>query len=103
MLAWLVIAICLGFGFLGLKKGLYVMWAALFNLLFAVFVSILSTLRLLSYSPEYERHGYYASLGVFLLFSIIIKNIIYKKHLTTDSLQCPLECSHRHTQTYCQQ
>ena len=71
MLAWLMIAMCLAFGFLGLKKGLYVMWSVLFNLFFAVFVSVLSTLSLLSYSPEYERHGYYASLGVFLLFFLI--------------------------------
>lgn len=71
MLMWLVIAVCLGFAFMGLKKGLYVMFAVLFNLLFAVFISILSTLTLLSYSPQYERHGYYASLGVFLLFCLI--------------------------------
>ena len=71
MLLWLVIALCLAFAFLGFKKGLYVMFATLFNLLFAVFISILSTSTLLSYSPEYERHGYYASLTVFLLFGLI--------------------------------
>lgn len=71
MLAWLVIMVALGFGFLGLKKGLYVMFAVLFNLLFAVFISILSMRTLLSYSPQYERHGYYASMGLFLLFCMI--------------------------------
>jgi len=71
MLAWLLMAVCLGFGFLGLKKGLYVMFATLFNLLFAVFISVLSTLTLLSYSPEYARNGYYAALGALLLFGLI--------------------------------
>lgn len=71
MLPWLTIAICLGTAFIGLKKGLYITFTVLFNLLFAVFISILSTLTLLSYSPEYERHGYYASLAVFLLFCLV--------------------------------
>ena len=71
MLVWLVIAVCLGVGFLGLKKGLYVMFATLFNLLFATFISVLSTLTLLSYSVQYERNAYYASLGAFLLFSLV--------------------------------
>ena len=71
MLAWLVITVCVGFGFLGLKKGLYVMFATLFNLLFATFISVLSTLTLLSYSAQYERNAYYASLGAFLLFSLV--------------------------------
>ena len=71
MLAWLIIVVCLIFAFIGLKKGLYVMFATVFNLLFAVFIAVLSTLTLLSYSPEYERHGYYASMGVFLLFCLV--------------------------------
>ena len=75
MLAWLVIAMVLGFGYLGLKNGLYVMFAILFNLLFAVFISILSTRTLLSYSPQYEHNGYYASLGLFLLFCVIFQYV----------------------------
>jgi hypothetical protein len=71
MLVWLMIVVSLGFAYMGLKKGLYVMFAVLFNLLFAVFISILSTRTLLSYSPQYEHHGYYASLGLFLLFCVI--------------------------------
>ena len=71
MLAWLLIAVCLGVAFLGLKKGLYVMFATVFNLLFAVFISVLSTLTLFSYSPQYARNAYYVALGVLLLFCLI--------------------------------
>ena len=71
MLVWLVIAAVLGFGYLGLKNGLYIMFTILFNLLFAVFISILSTRTLLSYSPQYEHNGYYASFGLFLLFCVV--------------------------------
>jgi len=71
MLPVLLILVCLGFACLGLKKGLYVMFATLFNILFAVFIAILSTQTLLSYSPQYEHNGYYAALGVFLLFCLI--------------------------------
>ena len=71
MLPVLLILICLGFAYLGLKKGLYVMFATLFNILFAVFIAVLSTRKLLSYSPQYETSGNYASLGVFLLFCLV--------------------------------
>lgn len=71
MLRVLLIIVCFGFALLGLKKGLYVMFATLFNLLFAIFISILSTRTLLSLSPEFERNGYYAALIVFLLFCLV--------------------------------
>ena len=71
MLLIVLIVICLVFAFLGLKKGLYVMFATMFNLLFAVFISILSTMKLLSYEPQYEQNANYAALGVFLLFFLI--------------------------------
>lgn len=71
MLLIVLLVMCLGFAFVGLKKGLYVMFATLFNLLFAVFISILSIMKLLSYEPQYQRNAYYVSLGVFLLFCLI--------------------------------
>lgn len=76
MLAWLLIAVCLGVAFLGLKKGLYVMFATLFNLLFAVFISVLSTPTVLSYSPQYARNAYYAALGVLLLLFCLVFGLL---------------------------
>lgn len=71
MLPVLLIIICFGLALVGLKKGLYVMFATLFNMLFAIFISILSTQTLLSFSPEFERNGYYAASCVLLLFSLV--------------------------------
>jgi len=71
MLPILLIIVCLGFSYMGLKKGLYVMFATLFNILFAVFIAVLSTRKLLSYSSQYEHNGNYAALGVLLIFCLI--------------------------------
>jgi hypothetical protein len=71
MLFWLIIFISLGFAFLGFKKGFFVMFATLFNLMFSVFISVLSTPLVLKMSPGFERHGYYAAGSLILLFILI--------------------------------
>ena len=75
MLVWLIILVSLIFAFVGFKKGLYVMFATLFNLMFAVFISVLSVSLLLSFSPGFERSGYYAAASIFLMFVLIFGSL----------------------------
>lgn len=71
MLVWLIILVSLMFAFVGFKKGLYVMFTTLFNLMFAVFISVLSVPFLLSFSHGFEHSGYYAAASIFLMFVLI--------------------------------
>ena len=71
MLLWITIIISVLFAYLGYRKGFFVMFATLFNLMFAIFVAVLSTPKLLSFSPGYEDSGYYAAMSVFLLFLLV--------------------------------
>ena len=71
MLAWLIIIVSLIFAFVGFKKGFYVMFATLFNLMFAIFISVLSTRFLLKCSPGFEHSGYYAAGSILLMFALI--------------------------------
>ena len=71
MLLWIIIIISLAFAWLGFKKGFFVMFAMLFNLMFAIFISVLSTRALMQLSSGYEKSGYYAAITVFLLFVLI--------------------------------
>lgn len=71
MFLWITIIISALCGYLGYRKGFFVMFATLFNLMFATFVAVLSTPKLLSFSPGYESSGYYAAASVFLLFFLI--------------------------------
>ena len=71
MFLWTTIIISALFAYLGYRKGFFVMFATLFNLMFAIFVAVLSTPKLLSFSPGYEHSGYYAATSVLLLFLLI--------------------------------
>ena len=71
MLSWLIIIVSLIFAYVGYIKGFYVMFATLFNLMFAVFISVFSASLLLACSPGLERSGYYAALSIFLGFVLI--------------------------------
>ena len=68
MLLWAMIIISLSVAWLGVKKGFFVMFATFFNLMFAIFISVLSTQKLMHYSSGYETSAYYAAGTVFLLF-----------------------------------
>lgn len=71
MLLWLIILISLGFAWMGFKKGAYVMFATLFNFMFAIFISVLSTPVVLILSPGFERHGYYAAGAIVVMFLLV--------------------------------
>jgi len=71
MFLWITIIISVLFAYLGYRKGFFVMFATLFNLMFAIFIAVLSTPKLLSFSPGYESSGYYAAASVFLLFLLV--------------------------------
>ena len=71
MLLWVIIIISLSVAWVGLKKGFFVMFTTLFNLMFAIFISVLSTQRLMHFSSGYETSGYYAAAMVFLLFILV--------------------------------
>ena len=71
MFLWIIIIISVLFACLGYKKGFFVMFATLFNLMFAIFIGVLSTPKLLSFSGGYENSGYYAAASVLLLCILI--------------------------------
>lgn len=75
MLFWLCLLIGILFGWLGLKKGLYVAAAMLFNLMTGIYIGVLSSLRVLNMNPEYGHSGYYAALTMFFL-SIIVFGVL---------------------------
>lgn len=58
-------------GYMGLKRGLYVMFASLFNLMFAIFIAVLSTPTILKMTPGYENNGYYAAGCIFMMFLLV--------------------------------
>ncbi len=71
MFLWLMIIVGAICAVLGYKKGFFVMFATLFNLMFAIFVAVLSTPRLLSMNAGYEHSGYYAGISILLLFALV--------------------------------
>jgi uncharacterized membrane protein required for colicin V production len=71
MLLWLMILVSVLFAYVGHQKGFFVMFATLFNLMFAIFIAVLSTPKLMSFSAGYERSGYYAAMSVFLLCVLV--------------------------------
>lgn len=71
MIFWLTLILGSLFAALGLKKGLYWMAAALFNLMVGIYVSVLAAPLILSMSPEYSNSGYYAAITIFVLTAFI--------------------------------
>ncbi|MEN6307050.1 MAG: CvpA family protein [Anaerohalosphaeraceae bacterium] len=71
MIFWICLIIGGLFAWLGLKKGLYCMVAALFNLMVGIYVSVLAAPVILSMSPEYSDSGYYAAITIFVLTAFI--------------------------------
>lgn len=71
MILWLMIIIGLAVAFLGLKKGFFFMFAALFHMMFAIFIAVLTTPMLLAMSPGFESSGYYAAGCILILFVLI--------------------------------
>lgn len=71
MVVWVVILASLAAAYLGLRKGLLFMFATLFNLMFAIFIAVLSTPLLLTTSPGMETSGYYAAGCVLAMFVLI--------------------------------
>lgn len=71
MFLWIAIIIGVFTAYLGYKKGLFVMFATFFNIMFAVFIAVLSTPKLLSFSTGYEESGYCAAISVILLFILV--------------------------------
>jgi len=80
MLFWLLLIISGLFTWLGVKKGFYVMFATLFCLMFAVYVGVLATPRIISLSEGMEHDAYYAAaclLGMTLLTFILLWSVAF--------------------------
>lgn len=71
MVLWIMILVSVLTAWLGYKKGVFVMFATLFNLMFAIFIAVLSTPKLLSFSAGYEDSGNYAAASVMLVFILV--------------------------------
>jgi len=80
----MILAIALGISvlmaWLGVKKGVYVMAAALFNLLIAFYVSLLAIPLVFKTSPVLETSGYYAAPCLLVLIAacfLLLQGICY--------------------------
>ena len=71
MLACLIVIVSSIFAFVGYKKGFYVMFATLFNLMFAIFISVLSTRFLLNCLQGFGHSGCYAAGSIISIFVLI--------------------------------
>ena len=75
MLFWLLLIVSGMFAWLGVKKGFYAMFATLFCLMFAVYIGVLATPRIVGLSEGLERDTYYAAgclFGMTLLIFILL-------------------------------
>jgi hypothetical protein len=71
MMVWFIILLSILAAYLGFRKGFLFMFATLFNLMFAIFISVLSAPMLLAMSPGLETSGYYAGASVRMLLVLI--------------------------------
>jgi uncharacterized membrane protein required for colicin V production len=78
MLFWILLIISGLFAWLGVKKGFYAMFATLFCLMFAIYIGVLASPRIIRLSEGLENDSYYAAgcvfgttLLVFLLLWIV--------------------------------
>ena len=65
MLFWLLLIVSGAFAWLGVKKGLYKMFATMFCLMFAVYIGVLAAPRIIRLSHGLEQDPYYAAGCVF--------------------------------------
>jgi len=65
MLFWIYLILCGLAAYVGVRKGLYVLLGTLFNLLVAVYVSVLAGPLVISLNPELGESGYSAAACVF--------------------------------------
>ena len=80
MVFWLFIIVGGLFAWLGVKKGFYVMFSTLFCLMFAVYIGILATPRIVHLSEGLENDGYYAAgclFGLTLIIFILLWVVAY--------------------------
>jgi len=71
MIIWIMLLICLAGVYLGFKRGFFFMFATLFHMMFALFISVLSAPHVIAISPGYETNGYYAGGCVLVLFLLL--------------------------------
>ncbi len=65
MVLWVLIGVGVLLGWLGVKKGLYAMFATLFCLMFSVYIGVLATPKIVRISHGLEQSPYYAAGCVF--------------------------------------
>jgi len=66
MIFWCMVFIGVLFGWMGFKKGVFVFWTTLLNLMIAVYVAVMAAPVIIQISPEYKDTGYYEAACVFL-------------------------------------
>lgn len=66
MLIWVVLIVGAGVAFLGWRLGVFTMFAAVFNLLLSIHISVLSTPLIVRSTPDLEM-GYYAAFSLLLM------------------------------------
>lgn len=71
MIFWCMVFIGLLFGWMGFKKGVFVFWTTLLNLMIAVYVAVMAAPVIIHLNPEYKDTGYYEAACVFLTGGLI--------------------------------
>jgi uncharacterized membrane protein required for colicin V production len=80
MLFWVLLIVSGLFAWLGVKKGLYAMFATLFCLMFSVYIGVLAAPRIIRLSHGLEQDPYYAAgcvFGMGLVIFILLWSIAY--------------------------
>jgi uncharacterized membrane protein required for colicin V production len=80
MLFWSLLIIGGLFAWLGIKKGLYAMFATLFCLMFSVYIAVLAAPRIMRLSHGLEKDPNYAAgcvFGMFLVMFILLWSIAW--------------------------
>ena len=66
MLIWMILLVGVVFAVLGLRLGVFTMFTVVFNLLLAIYLSIMSTPLIVRSTPDLEM-GYYAAFSMLLM------------------------------------
>lgn len=75
MMFWILLLVSGVFAWVGVRKGFYMMFTMLFCLMFAVYIGVLATPRIVHLSEGMERDAYYAAaclFGMTLLVFILL-------------------------------
>ncbi len=78
MLFWLAIAVGVIFAYIGIRIGFYMVWQSLFNVLVAIYLSVMITPRLVGLIPELSNSGYNTAacvIGLMVVIFLVLQTV----------------------------